>query len=67
MRYLAAMLLLCLPAAAQTRPLPDVPGTWELIIEPASNTKWPACSEAGHRIFLRHTRGVAEFLKGGCT
>jgi hypothetical protein len=63
MRYLAAMLLLCLPAAGQQiRPLPNVPGTWKFSIPPASAAKWSGHSEAEGRIFLSRIQGVASHL-----
>jgi hypothetical protein len=65
MRYLAAMLLLCWPAAAGQigRPLPDVPGTWQLSSPPpASAAKWSGHSEAEGRIFLSTIQGVAARL-----
>jgi hypothetical protein len=63
MRYLAAMWLLCLPAAGQqVRPLPNVPGTWKLSTPPASAAKWSDRSEAEGRIFLAKIQGVASRL-----
>ena len=63
MRYLAAMSLLCLPAAAgQVRPLPDVPGTWQLSSAPASDAKLCGHSEAEGRIFLSKIQGIASRL-----
>jgi hypothetical protein len=62
MRYLAAALLLCLPAAGQVRPLPDVPGTWQLSSPPASDAKWSGHSEAEGRIFLSKIQGIASRL-----
>ena len=65
MRYLAAMLLWCLPAAAGQigRPLPDVPGTWKFgSLPPASAANWSGHSEAEGRIFLAKIQGVASRL-----
>jgi len=63
MRYLAAMLLLCLPAAGQeVRPLPNVPGTWQFSVPPASDAKWSGHSEAEGRIFLSKIQGIASRL-----
>jgi hypothetical protein len=57
------MLLLCLPAAAgQVRPLPDVPGTWQLSSVPASDAKWSGHSEAEGRIFLSKIQDTASRL-----
>ena len=63
MRYVAAILLLCLPAAGQeVRPLPNVPGTWQLSVPPASSAKWAGHSEAEGRILLSKIQGLASRL-----